>query len=1147
MPDKAPGTIEFLISELASAFSPLEEKFATQNIRRTMASLGLRLPEALTSQADFMSAIGSTITDLATIPNLIIELKAAIDSEDLPAIIIKIEKIGEKTSKIISSAQTISTKLKNISASFPEVDSNIILSFANEFAQKLIDYLIIYHIESFYPLTSHVLEIIGLTSYEAIPGDPIDISKSSNLKKTLKISEIGNLLKSPSEYFKSLYKWGDPAFDGKKIIDLLHKLLMTLGIPLDYERPKLPSDIPSISISLFKLQPTLTGPKKGLELILQTALTKGVEIRFPFLQSNWFFEFLLDADLVAGSSIKFFSDGTISIVPPSGAVSGKLNVNFLSVPPAGKEEFIIIGQAASSRISTKEIRAGITTSFSWNSSTNQAEGNFGVEVSFKGCKIIINTTDGDSFLNKLLPKTNFEADFDLLIGISSDKGFYFSGSSALELRLPAHIELGPVSIEGLTLGIKFKDGKIPIELGADIKGSLGPFVAIVQNMGLRATFSFPPNNTGNLGPLQLDMGFKPPNGVGLSIDAGIIKGGGFLFIDVDKGEYVGAMELDFIGVVSLKAIAIINTKMPDGSKGFSLLIIITAEFPPIQLGFGFTLNAVGGLLGLNRTTKLDVLREGVKTNAIKSILFPQDVIANITRIVSDIKQVFPPFADHFVVGPMAELGWGTPSILTLEIGILLEIPVPRIAILGVIKAVLPDEDLAILRIQVNFLGVIDFQNQYISFDASLYDSRLLIYTLSGDMAFRLSWGDNPMFILSVGGFHPAYHDAPQDLQHMTRLTISLLSGDNPRISVQSYFAVTSNTVQFGARAELYAEACGFNVYGFIGYDVLFQFDPFKFIADFSAGLALREGDSVIMGISLSGELSGPTPFNAKGDASIDFFFFSISVSFNETWGDSGNNAEPEKIDITPLLNAEINDDRNWKAEIPEYNNLHVSVKKIKLPPDKIVIHPFGILTFSQRLVPLDINIGKFGNKVPKDVNRFEIKESDPGVTTNIAKEQFAPANFFDKSDNEKLSSPSFELMNSGFKVTGSTDLKMPIGISKDVDYELTYLHKKQSLLIRAGLYKFAKTMFKSNLKASAASQSKLSFANNKISSNAPESVEVPKEQFAIANMSDMKLHSPALVAGSYTEAKQQYEELINKYPEKKDQVQILSHYELNMN
>ena len=113
-------------------------------------------------------------------------------------------------------------------------------------------------------------------------------------------------------------------------------------------------------------------------------------------------------------------------------------------------------------------------------------------------------------------------------------------------------------------------------------------------MGLIANFSFPPS-VGNLGPLELDLRFKPPNGVGLSLDAGGIKGGGFLRFDPEHGEYAGALELDFVGLFSVKAIAIINTKMPDGSPGYSLLILITAEFQPIQLSFGFTLNGVGGL------------------------------------------------------------------------------------------------------------------------------------------------------------------------------------------------------------------------------------------------------------------------------------------------------------------------------------------------------------------------------------------------------------------------------------------------------------------------------------------------------------------------------------------------------------------------
>src|SRR5207248_11506938 len=114
----------------------------------------------------------------------------------------------------------------------------------------------------------------------------------------------------------------------------------------------------------------------------------------------------------------------------------------------------------------------------------------------------------------------------------------------------------------------------------------------------------------------------------------------------------GALELSFKNVVSLKAVSIITTKMPDGSKGFALLILITAEFTPIQLGFGFTLNGVGGLLALNRTLDTEALRAGVRTGAVSSILFPEDVVANIIRIISDLKTLFPIAQDHLIIGPM---------------------------------------------------------------------------------------------------------------------------------------------------------------------------------------------------------------------------------------------------------------------------------------------------------------------------------------------------------------------------------------------------------------------------------------------------------------------------------------------------------------
>ena len=136
-------------------------------------------------------------------------------------------------------------------------------------------------------------------------------------------------------------------------------------------------------------------------------------------------------------------------------------------------------------------------------------------------------------------------------------------------------------------------------------------------------------------------------------------------------------------------------------------------------------------------------------------------------------------------------------------------------------------------------------------------------------------------------------------------------------------------------------------------------------------------------------------------------------------------------------------------------------------------------------------------------------------------------------------------MKSGFKITGSAALQAPAKpVSKSVDYEFSYLGKKRTKFITGGIYHYAKLFFRAGTKAAAVSNSALSHINNRVSLNAPEPVAIQPEQFAIANLSDMKLHSKELVTGSYTEALQFYNELVRKQPALKDQVQIVSDYEL---
>src|SRR5690606_35281031 len=118
---------------------------------------------------------------------------------------------------------------------------------------------------------------------------------------------------------------------------------------------------------------------------------------------------------------------------------------------------------------------------------------------------------------------------------------------------------------------------------------------------------------------------------------------------------------------------------------------------------------------------------------------------------------------------------------------------------------------------------------------------------------------------------------------------------------------------------------GFNLYGALGLDVLFIFDPFSFIVRLEATLAIRQGTSVLFGIHFIGQLSGPTPWNISGEVSFGLLFVSVTISFNETWGESAPEIGKETEDLLELLKNEFLKAQNWKPIIPEHNHLHITV------------------------------------------------------------------------------------------------------------------------------------------------------------------------------------------------------------------------------
>jgi hypothetical protein len=1115
----ANDTLAAVAAELGKLLEPLRRELVAPRTNAFFAQMGVPLTDA---QAASLGGPLTTIVDATqTLVTLIPEIIDAVEAEDW----------GTVTQKAILATVNVGDVVRALDA-LATAASGLAVPDAGQLAKRIFDTLIARYLDAIRGLND-VLEFVGLLDRTDFDVDSVDPAHPPYTVSSYDFGAIGDWLSDPAAKAETLFGWGG-AFDGRKLFPRLERLIAQSGLPVLYDGAATP---PRLNVVFLDLLPTSSGAP-GLAIRLASDLSTGT-VTLP-LGPDAKLDFQVDATLPLDTELVFRTDGSVTFTPPSvttlaGTFGAKLTVK--KDPP---EPFVLFGQAGGSRLEYGNFVLALLARL--QASSGAATGNLDVSGAVNEGKVVIDARKGDGFLGKILPGTYIEADFSLMLGVSTERGFYFGGSSALEVRLPTHIELGPVSIDALTLKAGLEGGKIPTSIGADIGAKLGPIAATVQNMGVSATLSFPPGNSGNLGPAQLDIGFKPPNGVGLRVQAGPITGGGFLSLDYDKGEYIGALELSFKGVFSLKAVGIINTKMPDGSKGFALLILVTAEFTPIQLGFGFTLMGVGGLLGLNRSLDTEALRLGVRTGSVSSVLFPPDVIGNIVRIVSDLKAFFPIAEGHFVVAPMGKLGWGTPALITLELGVILDIPSPQLTIIGVLRCILPEEDAPILKLQVNFAGGIDFERGLIWFDASLFDSSLLVFTLTGDMALRIGWGAEKMFIISVGGFHPAFKEVPSDLTSMRRLGIALLSGDNPRLSAETYFAITSNTVQSGAKVELYAAAAGFNIYGFLGYDLLVQIVPFHFIANLYAGLALRCGSDVIAGIDVSCELSGPTPWRARGEATFEVLFFSISIGFDETWGQDSIAVVPDTVNVLDRMVEAVQDSRNWLAQMPPNGQQTVTLRLTETPPGALLLHPFSVLTVSQKIAPLGLAIEKFGTQTPTGDTTFSITWGGSG--SEPASEEFAAANFLNLSDSEKLSRKSFEPMPSGLRFATGEASTTGANVVRDVDYEMSYVHRKVTQPF--GRVKFPKSLFDRMSRGGAVAANRLSVSARKASDNGPAEITMAAGSYSVVRVEDLALAAPGATAGSQAEAYALRSEMVRRNPELAGQLQVLASHELEM-
>ena len=707
-----------------------------------------------------------------------------------------------------------------------------------------------------------------------------------------------------------------------------------------------------------------------------------------------------------------------------------------------------------------------------------------------GATATLSPNSFDNFIAKILPKDGLRIDFDAGIGLAVKGGRFYEGQirsagtgsspkpttppqpgappslpplppetgPGFGLTIPIGKSLGPLTIHNLQLrfGSENVDGKTThlIQAASSISTKLGPVTARVDRAGLKFGVRFPDKEAGekgNLGFADLDVDAVLPNGVSLAIDwKGAVSGGGFLFHDKVQGVYAGVMQLTLKERITVKAFGLIATKMPDGSKGYSLIVFITAEdFQPIPVGMGATLRGIGGMIAINRTFDEDAMRAGLRNKTIGSLLFPKDPIRTAPEIIRNLITTFPAEDGAYLAGVLMKLAWFSPPLVHLDIAIMIEVGKRmRVIVLGMIKALLPTEQNDLVRLNMDALGILNLDRLSVAVDAVLVDSRLAHkFTLTGEMALRASMLPGQRnFVMAVGGFNPRFAP-PDNFPTLKRITIALASGNNPRLTCESYFAITANTIQFGARAELYAAAYGFSLEGDVGFDVLIQLLPFHLIADFKASVQLKRGSRSLFKLSVSGTLEGPKPLRISGKASFEIFWCDFTIRFDKTLVSGEKPPLPPAVDALAELRRALTAPDAWSTQVAQNRQHGVALRKVAAGTT-LVLDPLGNLVVKQTVVPLNTSrdLDTFGGAPIAGARRFNLAASIEGVTqdVNIVRDSFAPGQFFEMSDDEKLASPSFEEMDAG-AIFGSDAISIDEGASlfAPLEYE-TILIDEQS-------------------------------------------------------------------------------------------------------
>ncbi|QIK67272.1 hypothetical protein G7072_13770 [Nocardioides sp. HDW12B] len=505
------------------------------------------------------------------------------------------------------------------------------------------------------------------------------------------------------------------------------------------------------------------------------------------------------------------------------------------------------------------------------------------------------------------------------------------------------------------------------------------------------------------------VGLLPASGLAGALDAGPTKLRGGFLVDADRRGATGHLSFN-AGAIAAGALGRLAV---DGGT-VSFVAILGARFTPgIQLGFGFEISSLGGVVGVNVGVDSDVLRRRLREGTALALFFPADPSAG-DRLLPAVRETFTSRSGSVVVGPSVELTWlqvGGASLLRISLVLLLELPRGRVLVLGRGAVAIPP----MLDLRLDLLGEIDVPRGYYAVDLAVVEGRVMgIFRAGGTAAMRISTARPAYTLFTLGGFYPGYRTQVPGLPEQRRISFGPSIPLPLTFRFEGYLAFTGGTFQAGARFEIGFDVGILSAHGFLSFDAIAQLDPFHLHVDLHGGVEIEALGIDFAGVDFHGSLDAPGPVVVRGRVRVSFMGAKASWNDRFVLGSSDRAPEPPLAErVAAALAAEV-----VPANISGTagHDPHVVLDAPSRTAEGVaVVHPLGAVRWSQTLAPLDHDLQRVQGRRVGRTTRVGVANLAAGGTAGVVA-PFAPASFRDADRDQLLSLPAFEDLPSGVEV-----------------------------------------------------------------------------------------------------------------------------------